>query len=578
MMNFLRGSGRGLMCQSHLFSIGKPTDRSFHQTIIQSRNWSFSSITSSKQEDANKHTDDKDIVLEFQVLHQSKKSRARVGKITTASGKEIITPTFVPVGTNACVKALHSDQIVECGTQLMFCNTYHLLVHPTPTVIEKAGGLHKYMNCSSAIITDSGGFQVFSLAYGSVHRELTTKGRKLSATTATIEGEKLRQIDEKRKQYEAKSRLFLEIQKEFVEGLSGIQEREGLQPLIDKIKHDSASLLSHLQSTQVKIAQLQKDSQQEEGTLQPAGETDLESQGQVIKGRRNLKRQNGSTNHGRLTVSSSVQKISEEGVVFSNYRNGDKLFLTAESSIQTQKKLGADIIIPFDELPPFHIDEDKLRESVARTHRWQLRSLEEHRKNPRRQSIYGIVHGGLDWNLRIESTAFVLSNGFDGVAIGGSLGKTRDDVYRVTDFITEQLPQAEPTLSQCPTSGEWRMVKKTHPVHLLGIGDFESINRCVQLGVDSFDSSYPTRSARHGQLFLESGEVIRIGRGVFVDRFEPIDPHCMCFTCRNHTLAYLHHLFKSNESTFGVLATIHNLKSYFSLMDSFRKKILRDEL
>ena len=156
--------------------------------------------------------------------------------------------------------------------------------------------------------------------------------------------------------------------------------------------------------------------------------------------------------------------------------------LTPETSVQAQKGLGADIIIPFDELPPFHMDFAKLEASLDRTHRWQRRSLDEHLKNRQGQAMYGIVHGGMEEDLRAESSEFVNANEFDGTAIGGSLGKNRADVKRITEFVMNR-------------------VNPERPVHLLGIGDLESIESCIPFGVDTFDSAYPTRCGRHGMLF-----------------------------------------------------------------------------
>ena len=188
--------------------------------------------------------------FKFEILHQSTKSKARVGKIHTKHGI-IDTPTFVPVATNASLKAIPLEN--QSNIDLMFCNTYHLMVHPGTNTIKNLGGLHKFMNRSSPIITDSGGFQVFSLAYGSVYEELKSCGKKKNKTC--------------------------------------------------------------------------------------------------------------------------VLKLNEEGVLFRSYRDGSELFLSPESSIQAQKNLGADIIIPFDELPPYHFSLNELKKSCERTHRWEERSV-----------------------------------------------------------------------------------------------------------------------------------------------------------------------------------------------------------
>ncbi len=371
----------------------------------------------------------------FERIYQSKKSRARVGKIYTPHGV-IDTPNFVAVGTNGTLKALDNRMVDSIGLQLMFCNTYHLLLQPGPEVIQRAGGLHRFIHRKLPIITDSGGFQVFSLAYGSVADELKSRGTK-------------------------------------------------------------------------------------------------KSDGHVLK-------------------------ISEEGVHFRSYRDGRKILLTPESSIQVQKALGADIIIPFDELPPYHIGKEELKQSLERTHRWEIRSLNEHLKDPQQQAIYAVVHGGVDPELRTLSAGVLSQHPFDGFAIGGSLGKTKPEMVQMLSSLLPRIPIEKPN-------------------HLLGIGDLESLSQCIPLGIDTFDSSYPTRAARHGLLLSEEGG-LKVGKSEHANHFAPIDRDCSCWTCQQFTLAYLHHLYKANELTFFTLATIHNLHFMVDLMKRVREKILRDEI
>ncbi|MDE3046604.1 MAG: tRNA-guanosine(34) transglycosylase [Verrucomicrobiota bacterium] len=371
----------------------------------------------------------------FEILHQSKKSRARVGRIHTPHGV-IDTPNFVAVGTNGTLKALDNRMVDSIGLQLMFCNTYHLLLQPGTQVVRRAGGLHKFIHRNMPIITDSGGFQVFSLAYGSVADELKSRGAK---------------------------------------------KRDG-----------------------------------------------------------------------------HVLKIDEEGVVFRSYRDGTKIRLTPESSIQAQKDLGADIIIPFDELPPYHIGRDKLKKSLERTHRWEQRSLEEHLRNPQDQAIYAVIHGGVDPDFRKESCAFLSNLPFDGYSIGGSLGKTKPEMIEMLTSLLPQLPPEKPN-------------------HLLGIGDLESLHQCLPLGIDTFDSSYPTRAARHGLLLTQEGG-IKVEKGENANHFGPIEPACTCWTCQHFTLAYLHHLFKARELTAYTLATVHNLHFMVELMRRNREAILNDHI
>jgi len=371
----------------------------------------------------------------FELIHQSKKSRARVGRIHTPHGI-IETPNFVAVGTNASLKALDSSMIDQLGLPLIFCNTYHLMVQPGTSIIKQSGGLHTFMQRKSPIITDSGGFQVFSLAYGTVHDELKSRG---------------------------------------------------------------------------------------------------------------IKKQDGS-----------VLKISEEGVLFRSYRDGSPLLLTPESSIDAQQDLGADIIIPLDELPPYHIDKHVLKKSLDRTHRWEKRSLEHHLKNPNKQAMYSVIHGGIDPELRKKSCEYLASLPFDGHAVGGSLGKSREEMINMLKQLMPILPQEKPN-------------------HLLGIGDLLSLEQAVTLGIDTFDSSHPTRCARHGLLFTSQGN-LKITHSANKNNFGPIDPNCSCFVCKNHSLAYLHHLYKAHELTGYSLATIHNLHFMITLMANYRAKILLDEL
>lgn len=252
----------------------------------------------------------------------------------------------------------------------------------------------------------------------------------------------------------------------------------------------------------------------------------------------------------------SVIKITEDGVLFRSYRDGSPVLLTPESSIQVQKDLGADIIIPLDELPPYHIDPRDLKKSFDRTHRWEERSLIEHLKNPKQQSMYAVIHGGVDNNLRKNSCKILANLKFDGFAIGGSLGKNRQEMLSMLTELMPELPENKPN-------------------HLLGIADLESINESIKLGIDTFDSSHPTRCARHGLIFTFQNN-IKILQSKYKNCFEPIDKNCACYTCKNYTLAYIHHLFKANEITGLTLATIHNLYFMTKLTEHYRKLILED--
>lgn len=370
--------------------------------------------------------------FKFTILHQSTHSRARVGIIETAHGT-IHTPTYVPVGTNGALK-----NVIDSGhADLIFCNSYHLFLQPGTKMIKEAGGLHNFIGRNRPIITDSGGFQVFSLAYGSVHNELKS--------------------------------------------------------------------------------------------------------------------------HGQKQNTSQVLEVTEEGVRFQSYRDGKTIFFSPEISVQAQKDLGADIIIPFDELLPYHVSHDQLNHSCSRTYRWEKRSLDYHLKQPLHQAMYGVIHGGVDPALRKLGCEFVTNEPFDGFAIGGSLGKNLDDLIQVLEYTMPHLPI-------------------DYPCHLLGIGEPRSIPNVIQYGIDSFDSAFPTKVARHGLLLTSQG-LIKIRNARFAQDYSVLDPECSCSACSLGTSkAYLRHLFKSYEPNAGILASIHNLHYMQTMMSHIRQLILENKI
>lgn len=369
--------------------------------------------------------------FKFDILYQSKHSSARIGRIHTPHGI-IDTPNFVGVGTNGSLKTLHNHDLSSMGLQLMFCNTYHLMVQPGTALIKAAGGLHSFIQRQAPIITDSGGFQVFSLAYGQVAKELKGQGGK---------------------------------------------------------KHPN-----------------------------------------------------------------SVLKVTEEGVTFRSYRDGEKIFLSPETSVNAQKDLGSDIIIPLDELLPIHVSEKKHHASFERTHRWELRSLQTHLENRQNQAMFAVVHGGTDLALRQESCRRLTEHPFDGFAIGGSLGCDHSELFNTVAGTTPHLPSET-------------------PIHLLGIGDMASLTECIRQGIDTFDSSYPTKIARHGLLLTKEGP-LKISRLAHAREFFPIEEGCPCPACTHYTRAYIHHLFKAKEPSAASLATLHNLSFMIRFMDGIRTQIL----
>ncbi|MES2213024.1 MAG: tRNA guanosine(34) transglycosylase Tgt [Pseudomonadota bacterium] len=369
----------------------------------------------------------------FEIIHQSKRSKARVGRIHTPHGV-IDTPCFVGVGTNGSLKAI--DNLDPCmeDLSLMFCNTYHMMVQPGTALVKEFGGLHTFINRKGPLITDSGGFQVFSLAYGGVANEIKSRGVK---------------------------------------------------------KNDGC-----------------------------------------------------------------VLKITEEGVTFRSYRDGQKIFLSPETSVQAQKDLAADIIIPLDELPPFHIKARSLLEALHRTHRWEERSLRYHLAQPQQQAMYAVIHGGIDPELRAFSCRTLTQQPFDGFAIGGSLGRnTAEMIQTVTDTVPH-LPDP-------------------FPRHLLGIADLPSLAACIPLGIDSFDSAYPTRAARHGTLFTDQGN-LKIEQGRYRNQAGPIEPGCPCSTCTQYHVSYLHHLFKAREPIILTLLSRHNVVYMTRYMKRMREAICAD--
>ena len=241
----------------------------------------------------------------YELIHQSKKSAARVGRIHTPHGV-IETPGFVAVGTNGALKAVPHQELAAAGVDLMFANTYHMMLQPGPDLVASAGGLHEFIGRDAPIITDSGGFQVFSLARPNAEDGLEMKSRRAT-----------------------------------------------------KQKGEDGLLI----------------------------------------------------------------RSNEHGVLFRSYRDGSSVVLTPESSVEAQKNLGADIIIPLDELPPYHIDRAVLERSVFLSHRWEARSLKAHLRDVRRQAMYAVIHGGVNKDLRRMSAEYLTSLPFDGFAIGGSLGK-----------------------------------------------------------------------------------------------------------------------------------------------------------
>jgi queuine tRNA-ribosyltransferase len=396
------------------------------------------------------------VSIDFQV--NTGCGRARLGRLATPHGV-IDTPVFMPVGTVGSVKGVPQDIVEELGAQIILGNTYHLYLRPGVEIVRRMGGLHRFMSWDRALLTDSGGFQVFSL--------------------------------------------------------------------------------------------------------------------------------------------SELRKLNEDGVTFRSHLDGSSHFFSPESAMEAQIGLGADIIMAFDECTEYPADAGRVRASMEMTARWAVRSkkyFEEHKSEvswgtvssfefqvstapdsgnskletrnfsaePRcagppmsavaTQTLFGIVQGGMDRELRRESAERTVEIGFPGYAIGGlSVGEPRELTREIVESTLEHLP-------------------KDRPRYLMGVGNPEEIVEYAGLGVDMMDCVQPTRAARHGLLFTSQGK-ISIKQARYAEDPEPLDPNCGCRVCQRYSRAYLRHLFASNELSAQVLNTIHNLSFYLDTMKRVRHSI-----
>jgi queuine tRNA-ribosyltransferase len=363
--------------------------------------------------------------LKFQ--NDATSGSARSGRLLTPHG-EIETPVFMPVGTVASVKGVSQDILEELGVQILLGNTYHLYLRPGVDTVRKLGGLHRFMAWRRAILSDSGGFQVFSL--------------------------------------------------------------------------------------------------------------------------------------------NELRKVSEEGVTFRSHLDGSSHFFSPEKSMEIQIGLGADIIMAFDECTEFPADRARTQASMEMTLRWAERSkkyFEEHKSEVpwaevvptvvnQTQSLFGIVQGGMDRELRRESAERTVEIGFPGYAIGGlSVGEPRELTREIIESTLEHLPDDKPR-------------------YVMGVGTPEEIVEYASLGVDMMDCVLPTRAARHGLLFTSEGK-ISIKQARYAQDQGPLDANCACRVCQRYSRAYLRHLYASNEVLAQVLNTIHNLSFYLDTMRRVRHSI-----
>ncbi|RNA68742.1 tRNA guanosine(34) transglycosylase Tgt [Alteribacter keqinensis] len=355
--------------------------------------------------------------ITYEHIKTCKQSGARLGIVHTPHGS-FETPVFMPVGTLATVKTMSPDELKELGAEIILSNTYHLWLRPGHEIVKEAGGLHKFMNWDKPILTDSGGFQVFSL--------------------------------------------------------------------------------------------------------------------------------------------SDMRKITEEGVEFRNHLSGEKMFLSPEGAMEIQNALGPDIMMAFDECPPYPAEHDYMKASVERTTRWAERCLKAH-KRPGEQGLFGIVQGGEYEDLRRQSAEDLVSLDFPGYAIGGlSVGEPKDVMNRALEFTTPLLPENKPR-------------------YLMGVGSPDSLIDGAVRGVDMFDCVLPTRIARNGTLMTSEGRLV-VRNAKYARDFRPLDERCECHVCKNYSRAYIRHLIKANE-TFGFrLTSYHNLFFLVNLMERVREAIREDRL
>jgi queuine tRNA-ribosyltransferase len=357
------------------------------------------------------------LAIRYEHIKSCKQSGARLGRVHTPHGI-IETPAFMPVGTQATVKTLSPEELKQMDAHIILSNTYHLFLRPGHELVRKAGGLHRFMNWDRPILTDSGGFQVFSL--------------------------------------------------------------------------------------------------------------------------------------------SEMRKITEEGVHFRSHLNGDKMFLSPEVAMQVQNALGADIMMAFDECPPYPADYAYAKQSLERTSRWAERCLISHER-PKDQALFAIIQGGMHEDLRRQSAADLTSMDFPGYAIGGlSVGEPKPLMYEVLDYTVPLMPANKPR-------------------YLMGVGSPDALLEGSIRGIDMFDCVLPTRIARNGTVMTSSGRLV-IRNAKYAEDFSPLDPKCNCYTCTNYTRAYIRHLIKAEE-TFGIrLTSIHNLHFLLEMMRNVRQAIVEDRL
>ena len=382
----------------------------------------------------------------LEILASDSGSLARAGTLRTAHG-DIRTPAFVPLATKASVRGLLPAEVSELGYDIVLGNTFHLHLNPGDERIAALGGLHEFMRWDGPIITDSGGFQVFSMGHGTVADEI--KGR---APTGP--------------------------------------DRAG-----------------------------------------------------------------------------KVLGIEEDGVRYRSYVDGSTRFMGPEDSMRIQSNLGSDIALVFDECTPFNVEREYTARSTERSHRWLDRCLSWHAENgPADQLVYGIVQGGVYEDLRRDSTEQIAARACDGIAIGGSLGEHKEQMYEVVGWATDTLAKA----------GDLR------PRHLLGIGEVDDLIRGVEMGIDTFDCVMPTRLGRHGVALVPDPEHrwrVDLTTAKWSDSDEPLMEGCPCPACAvGYSRGYLRYMTKARELTAMRLLTVHNLAFVARVVERLRAAVLAGDL
>ncbi|WP_204103275.1 MULTISPECIES: tRNA guanosine(34) transglycosylase Tgt [Spirulina sp. CCY15215] len=351
----------------------------------------------------------------FKLQKTCSHTHGRAGVFSTPHGI-VETPRFMPVGTVGTVKGLTPAQIEATGAQMILANTYHLHLQPGEELIAKAGGLHQFMGWEQPILTDSGGFQVFSL--------------------------------------------------------------------------------------------------------------------------------------------SELRKIEEEGVTFRSPRDGRLIHLTPERSIEIQNTLGADVIMAFDECPPYPAERGEVQAATERTYRWLERCVKAHQR-PQEQALFGIVQGGIFPDLRVAAARSLLDFDLPGYAIGGvSVGEPPELMYPVVEATAPILPENKPR-------------------YLMGIGTYREMVRAIAAGIDLFDCVIPTRFGRHGTAMVK-GERWNLKNAQFREDFRPLDETCPCYCCQTFSRAYLNHLVKSKEMLGYILLSLHNVTELVRFTQRIRAAIWQD--